>query len=319
MMQMKKISILIPCYNEEGNVEKMYTAVTHEMQKLNQYTYDIFFIDNKSLDHTEDVLRSIAKRDKDHVRVIFNLRNFGPNQSGAYGFFQTDGDASICLACDFQDPPELIPQFIKKWENGAKVVWGQKVSSNESRLMWHIRSLYYKIIKEFSSIKQYEQVTGFGLYDRQVVQLMKKMGDPVPNFRNLVPEMGFDIEFIRYEQPARKWGVSSYNLYRYIDAALSSLVNTSRVPLRLAVIGGFLIGCLNFLIGFIYLILKLIFWDNFSMGLAPILIGIFFLGGVILSFIGLLGEYIGEILLRVTNRPLVIERERLNFNNEKKQ
>lgn len=309
---MKVISLCVPCYNEEDNVELMYEALTKVMLNLTRFDYEIVFIDNCSTDSTRTILRKVADKDK-KVKVIFNLRNFGPNRSGAYGFFQATGDAVISLACDFQNPPEMIPEFIKLWENGAKVVWGRKESSEESALMWYTRSLYYKIIATFSEVKQYTHITGFGLYDREVIENMKALGDPVPNFRNQIPELGYEVDFIDFVQPLRERGKSSYNLYRYFEAALSSLVNTSLAPLRMATFAGFLVGVLSLLIGMIYLFLKLLFWNSFLFGTAPILIGLFFIGGVQLMFIGLLGEYIGEILTRVTNRPMVIEKERINF------
>lgn len=308
----KVISIFTPCYNEEGNVYDMYQKVTEVMKQLPQYEYEYVLIDNHSTDNTPLILRKIAAEDK-RVKVIFNVRNFGPSRSGSYGFFQTTGDASICLACDFQDPPELIPEFIKKWEEGYKVVWGKKTAAEEKVLIHLARRLYYKIIKKFADSQQYEDVTGFGLYDKQVVQLMKDVKDPAPNFRNLVGEFGFEVGFVEYFQPLRKRGKSSYNFMKYVDVALTSLVTTSRVPLKLAVFLGTIVAGLSFIVGLIYLVLKLIFWDNFTIGVAPVVIGMFFIGAVQLLFIGILGEYISEILLRLMNRPLVIEEDRLNF------
>ena len=311
----KLISIITPCYNEEGNVFNMYQAIVDIMSDLPQYEYEHIFIDNSSQDQTPAILRGIARQDK-RVKVILNAKNFGPDRSGSYAFFQSSGDATICLACDFQDPPALIPQFIKLWEQGYKVAWGKKETSAESRLAFAIRTLYYKIIKSFSDVQQYEHVTGFGLYDRSVVDLMRSAEDPSPNFRNLIADYGIEIGFICYDQPARKAGKSSYNFFRYFDTAMRSLINTSRAPLRLATFAGFIMSIVSFLIALFYLVFKLVYWNSFNPGTAPVVIGLFFLGSVQLFYIGIIGEYIGEILTRVTKRPLVVEKERLNFEKQ---
>lgn len=312
---MKKISLFTPCYNEEGNVYELYKRVTEVMKQLPQYTYEYVFIDNHSTDRTPEILREIAASDK-RVKVIFNVRNFGPSRSGSYGFFQTSGDVSICLACDFQDPPELIPEFIKKWEEGYKVVWGKKTGAAESKLMYFIRCLYYKIIKLFAESKQYENVTGFGLYDKEVMDLFRDAKDPTPNFRNLVGEFGYEVGMVEYFQPERKSGKSSYNFFRYYNDAINSLVVTSRMPLRVATFLGMITAGISFIIGIIYLVLKLIFWESFYIGQAPLVCGMFFVGAVQLVFLGILGEYIGEILARQMNRPLVVEADRINFEEE---
>lgn len=309
---MKKVSLFTPCYNEEGNVYEMYQRVTKVMESMPQYDYEYILIDNCSEDHTPEILRMIAKEDK-HVKVIFNLKNFGPSRSGSYGFFQTTGDVSICFACDFQDPPELIPQFLEKWEDGNKVVWGKKVGSDENKLMYGIRCLYYKIIKGLAENEQYENVTGFGLYDREVVQMLKKYAGPTPNFRNMISEFGYKISFVEYYQPKRKNGKSSYNLIRYINVALNDMVNTSRLPLRVATFIGGGVACVSLLIALFYFVMKLFFWDSYDIGFASLVIGMFFMGAVQLMFIGIVGEYIGEILSRLDEKPMVVEKERLNF------
>lgn len=309
---MKTISLFTPCYNEEGNVYALYKKVTEVMKDLPEYAYEYVFIDNASTDNTQNILRKIAKEDK-RVKVIINVRNFGPSRSGSYGFFQTSGDVSICLACDFQDPPELIPEFIRKWENGYKVVWGKKLDSEESKLMYAFRRLYYKIVKSMAESVQYDDVTGFGLYDREVMDLLRKSNDPTPNFRNLIGEYGYEVGMVEYHQPKRKSGKSSYNFFKYYSVAVNSLITTSRIPLRMATFMGTIVAGLSFLVGLIYLVLKLIFWNSFSFGIAPLVTGLFFLGAVQLLFIGVLGEYIGEILVRQMNRPLVVEKERINF------
>lgn len=319
-MKKKKISILVPCYNESENVEEMYWAVRKVMESLQDYEYEQLFIDNCSTDNTWEIIKGIAKNDM-HVKGIENEMNFGPGRSGSYGMYQTEGDASICLACDFQDPPELIPEFIRKWEEGFKVVWGKKTASKENKIMFMIRTLYYKCIKTLSNVQQYEHVTGFGLYDKEVVYRMKNSDEPSPIFRNLIADYGYRIGFVEYIQPERKHGKSSYNFMSYFNTALHSLINTSQIPLKIATFLGLLISGVSFLIALVYLIFKLVYWDRFIAGTAPVVVGMFFLGGLQLLFLGILGEYVGEILTRVTKRPLVVEHERINFgvkkNNEK--
>ena len=310
---MKKISIFTPCYNEEGNVYEMYSAITKIMKGFPQYEYEYVFIDNASQDKTATILREIASKDK-HVKVILNTKNFGASRSGSYGFYQTTGDVTINLACDFQDPPELIPEMIRKWEEGYKVVWGKKTSSDENKLMFLTRCLFYRIMRKMASDKQYENVTGFGLYDREVVDLMKRSGDPSPSFRNLVAEYGYDVEIIEFHQPVRKEGKSSYNFFKYVDAAMNMIINTSQMPIRLMTYLGIIVAVLSFLVGMVYLVLKLIYWDSFNIGQAPLVCGLFFLGAIQILFIGIIGEYVGEILNRHKARPLVIEKERINFD-----
>lgn len=311
---MSKISLFTPCFNEEGNIEELYRRVTEVMASLPEYDYEYILIDNHSEDRTRELLRKIASDDK-RVKLIFNLRNYGPSRSGSYGFFQTSGDASICLAADLQDPPELIPEFIKKWKEGYKVVWGQKTETDEEFIMRLFRKLYYRIVKRMADSPQYENVTGFGLYDKSVVQIMKETNDPTPNFRNLIGEYGYDIGFVRYHQPRRKKGKSSYSFLRYLNVAITSVVTTSQMPLRIATMFGVILAVISFAVGLVYLILKLLFWNSFYIGLAPIVIGVFFLGAVQLAFIGVLGEYIGELLRRQSNVPMVIEEERINFGD----
>jgi glycosyltransferase involved in cell wall biosynthesis len=252
---MKKISLFTPCYNEEGNIKALYNKVLEIMSGLPQYDFEYIIIDNCSEDRTPQILKSLAEKDK-RVKVILNNRNFGPNASGSYGFFHTTGDCSICFAADFQEPPEMIPEFIKKWEDGYKVVWARKTQSEESGLMFRVRKLYYKIIKNYADYPQYENVTGFGLYDRDVVNRLRKINDPEPNFRNLVGYYGYDVAFVDFVQPKRRAGKSSYNFLRYFDVALHSLITTSTMPLRLCCSLGFVIAGLCFVIGLIYLILK---------------------------------------------------------------
>lgn len=309
---MKKISLFTPCYNEEGNIPELYNSVRAVMDSMPQYEFEYVLIDNASTDNTVDALRKICAQDK-RVKVIVNQKNFGPGRSGCYGFLQTTGDASICFAADGQDPPSMIPEFIKKWEKGAKVVWGRKAGAEEHGLIKLCRKAYYFIIQAFSEEKQYSNVSGFGLYDREVVDLIAEVNDPIPNFRYLIADFGYQVEFVDYIKPNRKAGKSSYNFWRYYNTAMDSLVSTSTVPLRLITMFGFVLAFISFLIGLFYLILKLIFWNSFVIGQAPLVIGMFFLGSVQIIFIGLLGEYIGSVAVRVMKRPMVVEKERINF------
>lgn len=312
---MKTISVVTPCYNEEGNVYSMYVGVKNVLKELPQYKYEHIFIDNCSTDNTARILQEIAKEDK-NVKIILNTRNFGPGRSGGYAVLQATGEAVIGLACDFQDPPELIPQFIHKWEEGYKVVFGQKYKSEENGLMFFVRKLYYKIIKHISEEEQLENVTGFGLYDKSVIEMFRWIDEPNPYFRGTVAELGYEVGLVQYVQPKRKAGKSSYNLLRYIDTAITGMINTSKTPLRFATYAGFIMAILSFIISIVYLVLKLINWNSFDFGLAPLIIGMFFLGSVQIAFIGVIGEYIGAVLIRVTRRPLVVEKTRMNFEKE---
>ncbi len=312
---MKTVSLFTPCYNEEGNIRELYEAVCKVMDSLPQYRFEYVLIDNASTDRTVEILREICAQDP-RVKVIVNQKNFGPGRSGCYGFLQTTGDVSICFAADFQDPPELIPEFLAKWEAGAKVVWGRKDGDEEHGLIKICRKLYYSIIQMFSDEKQYANVSGYGLYDREVMNLIAEVADPIPNFRHLIADFGYEVAFVDYVKPNRKKGHSSYNFWRYYNTAMDSLVSTSTTPLRIITLFGFLFSVLSFCIGFVYLILKLVFWNSFSMGQAPILIGMFFLGSVQVFFIGILGEYIGSVVTRVKRRPMVVEKERINFPEE---
>lgn len=311
-MSQKLISVMTPCYNEEGNIINLYNAVKAQFDKLPQYTYEHIFIDNYSTDHSRDILRKLAAEDK-NVKVIFNARNFGPNRSGSYGMLQASGDALICIVCDLQDPPEMIPQFLEKWEEGYKVVLGQKLKSKENPIMFQIRKLYYKIINWLSETPQYEGVTGYGLFDKEFLDTMRWMDDPDPYIRGLVPDLGYKAYLLKYTQGKREYGKSSYNFSRYFDFAITGVTHVSKKPLRIATMLGLIMSGCSFVIAIIYLLMKLIFWDSFAMGTAPILIGMFFLASVQLAFIGVIGEYIGAILTRVTKRPMVVEEERINF------
>ena len=285
---------------------------------MSQYTYEHIFIDNYSTDHSREILRGLAEKDK-NVKVILNARNFGPNRSGTYGMLQGTGDALICIVCDLQDPPEMIPAFLQKWEEGYKVVMGQKTQSRESFLMFRIRKLYYKIMNFLSETEQLSNVTGYGLFDKEVIDMIKWMDDPDPYIRGLITQLGYRWCLVEYTQQERKSGKSSYNFSRYFDFAITGLTHVSKKPLRVVTLFGFIMSVISFCIAIVYLVMKLIHWYDFNMGTAPILIGMFLLGSIQLAVVGVIGEYIGAILTRITKRPMVVEEERINFDAEKQE
>ena len=310
---MKKISITIPCYNEEENVFPLHDALVDMFEKdLPQYDYELLYIDNCSTDKTRKLLKELGKQDK-HVKAILNEKNFGQFNSPYYGMLQTTGDCTILMAADFQDPVEIIPKYVAEWKNGYKIVIGRKTSSKENVLVYHLRSLYYKMIKKFSDVEQIEHFTGFGLYDKKFIDVLRKLDDPTPFLRGIVAELGFERKEIEYEQPQRRAGKTHNNWYSLYDAAMLSFTSYTKIGLRMATFLGMGCGAVSAVIGVVYLILKLILWDSFAAGMAPVLIGMFFLGSVQLFFLGFIGEYILSINQRVMNRPLVIEEERINF------
>jgi glycosyltransferase involved in cell wall biosynthesis len=286
------------------------------MEEQKFYDYEHIFIDNASTDGTVSILRRLAKEDK-HVKVIINTRNFGHIRSPYYGLLQCNADAVIILASDLQDPPTLIPQFIKKWEEGYKVVMGVKATSKETPIFYSIRTLYYRLLQVVAETELVEHATGFGLYDQEVIRTLRLLQDPYPYFRGLMAELGYERATIAYDQPKRVSGITKNNFYTLYDMAMLGFTNHSRLPLRLAAMIGFLSSLVSFLVGMVYLIYKLIDWQNFSLGLAPVILGLFFLGSVQLFFLGIVGEYIGAIYIQVLKRPLVIEKERINFDQEK--
>lgn len=310
---MKKVSILIPCYNEEDNVVPMSQAIVNLFtNELPQYDYELLFIDNDSSDSTRPLLRQICA-DNPKIKAIFNAKNFGQFNSPYYGILQTTGDCTISMVCDFQDPIELIPRYLEEWENGYKIVIGIKSSSKENPIMYHLRSFYYRIIKKFSDTEQIEHFTGSGLYDKEFVQVLRELKDPTPFLRGIVAELGYKRKEIEYEQPQRRAGKTHNNFMSLYDAAMLSFTSYTKIGLRLATFVGVGCGIISFIIGIFYLIAKLVLWNNFSAGIAPITIGMFFLGSVQLFFLGFLGEYIMSINQRIMNRPLVVEEERINF------
>ncbi|SNU07152.1 Glycosyltransferase involved in cell wall bisynthesis [Lachnospiraceae bacterium] len=311
---MKKLSIVIACFNEVGNVEELTERIQNVMSKETDYEYEIIFCDNDSSDGTQDKLRKLAKRDK-RIKVILNNRNYGPMRSPKNAFRHITGDVELLLAADLQDPPELIPEFLRAWEEGYKLVYGQKVSSDEGVIKYGFRSLFYNIINSFSETPQYKHISGISLNDREVLEIMLNADEDM-EFRYLLPEMGYPVKLIQYKQQKRKSGKSSYNLKRYLNFALDSLTSTSTVPLRVATILGLIMAFIFFLIGVGYLIYKLIYWDEFSVGTAPLVIGMFFWSSIQLVFVGLLGEYVGAILRKVTKTIPVIEKELINFDED---
>lgn len=310
---MKHISVMTPCYNEEGNIRNIYNAVKEQFDKMPQYTYEHIFIDNYSTDNSRKILRELAAEDS-NVKVILNARNFGPNRSGSYGMLQGTGDALICIVCDLQDPPEMIPSFLQKWEEGYKVVLGQKTKSKENPLMFQVRKLYYKIMEKLSETEHLTNVTGYGLFDKEVLDMIKWMDDPDPYIRGLVTQLGYKWCLVEYTQQERTSGKSSYNFNRYFDFAITGLTHVSKKPLRIVTLAGLIMSAISFAIAIIYLVFKLVHWYEFDMGTAPILIGVFLLGSVQLACLGVIGEYIGAILKKVTKRPMVVEEERINFD-----
>ena len=310
---MKKISILIPCYNEEENVGPIANAIVEEMDKnLSSYDYEIVFIDNDSKDNTRPLLREICKRNP-KIKAIFNAKNFGQFNSPYYGMLQTTGDCTIAMCCDFQDPVEMLPQMVEEWEKGAKIVSCIKTASKENSIMRFLRSCYYKMIKKMSSIEQIEHFTGFGLYDRSFVEVLRNLKDPTPFLRGIVAELGFKRVSIEYTQAKRRAGKTHNNFFTLFDAAMLSFTSYTKVGLHLVTFAGMILSTLSILAALVYLVLKLLYWDRFSAGFAPMIIGLFFLNAIELLFIGFVGEYVMSINTRVMNRPLVIEEERINF------
>jgi len=311
----KLISVVSGCYNEEENVRECYEQVKKVFQEIGRYRYEHIFIDNASKDGTLAVLRDLAAQDK-NVKVIINARNFGHIRSPHHAMVHARGDAIISVVSDLQDPPELIKEFIKKWEEGFLVVIAIKAESDESPFFFAIRKLYYEIVSRLAEIELNKNATGFGLYDRRFIDILAEIDDPYPYFRGLVSEIGFPVAKISYHQPARKHGITSHNFYRLYDMAMLGITNHSKVPLRLATMLGFAVSFLSLCVALGYLVFKLLYWDKFSLGLAPLEVGLFFFGSVQLFFIGILGEYIGAIHTQVQKRPHVVELERINFESE---
>ena len=313
---MKKISVLIPCYNEVENAGPISKAVTDILEKeLPQYDYELVFIDNDSTDGTRDVIRGLCKENP-RIKAIFNARNFGQFNSPYYGMLQVTGDCVIEMVADFQDPVEMIPKYVHEWEKGYKIVIGIKTSSKENKFMYRLRTCYYKTIKKMSDVEQIEHFTGSGLYDREFIEILRKLDDPTPFLRGIVAELGYKRKEIPYEQPKRRAGKTHNNFYRLYDAAMLSVTSYTKAGLRLATFVGAISAFLSMVVAVAYLVMKLIWWDRFPAGMAPMLIGMLFLGSVQIFFIGMVGEYVLSINQRVMHRPLVVEEERLNFEEK---
>ena len=308
---MRKISVLTPTYNEEDNIKELYQRIKKELEKLN-YQYEIIVIDNNSNDDTVKILRELCKLDK-NLKVIINNRNYGHLNSPFYGILQTNGDATIYINSDLQDPPELIQKYISLWEKGHKVVLGQKISSEENFLIKYTRNFYYQLLSKVSSTNITINTTGSGIFDKSIINLLKKIDDPVPYLRGLLSEIDGNIKVLQFDQPKRKFGKTKNNFYTLFDLAMLGFVKHSKIPLRLMIIFGFIISFLSIVVSIIFLFYKLIYWNNFNLGVAPIIIGSFFLSGFQIFLLGLLGEYISVILTHVRKLPLVIEKERINF------
>jgi polyisoprenyl-phosphate glycosyltransferase len=310
---MKLISVVSPCYNEKGNVEVLTDRVRELFASLPQYRYEHIIIDNHSTDGTVEILRSIAKSDP-NVKVILNARNFGHLRSPQHAILEANGDAVVVLLSDLQDPPEMILEFVREWEAGYPIVVAIKTTSEESGLMYKIRSTYYKTVARLTDVKVFEHFTGFGLYDRKVLDILKRdFADPYPYFRGQIAEIGLPHKAIPYNQKRRTRGITKNNFYTLYDMAMLGITNLSKVPLRLVVFGGFICAGLSLFAGLAYLVAKLVFWNSFELGLAPTMIGLFFLGSVQLISLGIIGEYVGSIHTMVQDRPLVTEKERINF------
>lgn len=309
---MQLISVVTPCYNEKDNIIDIYQTVKSIFNNINKYQYEHIFIDNSSSDNSISLLKEIAHVDS-NVKLIINSRNFGWIRSPFYGLLQASGDAIIYMAADFQDPPNLINKFIKKWEDGFKIVIGTKSQSEESFFKFFIRSFYYKFADKISDLKLLKNFTGFGLYDKSVIQIMRQFNDPYPYLRGMISEIGFDVAEIEFKQPKRKKGLSSGTFFRLYDVAMLGITTHSKLPLRILSLVGFSLAFISLLISIIYIIAKLLFWSMFPLGFAPILIGSFFFFSMQMFFVGLLGEYIASIHHQVLKRPLVIEKERINF------
>jgi len=309
---MKKISVVSGCYNEEGCLEEFYSRIVEALRQLSDYTYEIVVADNCSTDRSREILRQIAAKDP-QFKVILNAGNFGHIRSPFNAMLQATGDAVVLLCSDLQEPPELIIDFVKQWEAGYQVVCGVKPKSRENPLMFQVRRLYYWLISSFSDTPQIRNFTGFGLYDRKVVEAIRKFNEPYPYLRGLVAEVGFKRIEVPFIQAAREHGETKNNFFTLYDMAMTGFVNHTKLPLRLATFFGFSLAALSLLAAVGYLIAKLLFWETFSLGLAPLVVGLFFFSSVQLIFIGIIGEYIGAIWTQVKNKPLVIEEERINF------
>ncbi|MDQ2832497.1 MAG: glycosyltransferase family 2 protein [Acidobacteriota bacterium] len=310
---MKTVSIVTPCYNEQENVEKLYQQVRAVMAEVGRYPYEHIFIDNCSLDDTLPILRRLAASDQ-NVKVIANARNFGHIRSPMHALLQARGDAVLLIVADLQDPPSMIATFLSEWEAGYHMVLGIKRTSEENSLVFFARKQYYRLAERLSNIETFQNFTGFGLYDRKVIEYVRAFGDPYPYFRGMLAEIGLPYKKIYYDQPKRKFGITKNNWYTLYDIGMLGIINHSRVPLRLATFAGFAGAAVSLLVAITYFVLKILFWSTFSFGLAPMLIGVFFIASIQLLFLGIMGEYVGAIYTQVQKRPYAVELDRINFD-----
>ncbi len=306
------ISIVTACYNEESCIAEVHRQVKAVFERLPQYEYEHIFIDNSSEDATVSILKQIAAEDK-RVKIIVNVRNFGHIRSPIHGLLQAKGDAVISIVADLQDPPEMIADFLREWEAGHKVVIGVKTQTHETFILGAIRRFYYNLVTKIANINLVKNFTGFGLYDKVVMDALRQINDPYPYFRGLICEIGYPVKTLSYTQPPRLRGLSKNNFYSLYDMAVLGITNHSKIPIRLAIFSGFVLSIMSFILSIAFFVLKLLFWKEFSLGVAPILIGLFFFCSILLFFIGILGEYVVSIHTQVQNRPLVFEKERVNF------
>ena len=309
----KLISIVTACYNEEDCIKEVYRQVKAVFAELPQYAYEHLFIDNSSEDKTVAILKDIAAEDH-NVKIIVNARNFGHIRSPIHALLQAKGDAVISIVADLQDPPEMIVAFLREWEAGHKVVIGVKAQTHETFLLKAVRRFYYNLVTKIANINLFKNFTGFGLYDKVIMDALRQINDPYPYFRGLISEIGYPVKALSYVQPPRLRGFSKNNLYSLYDMAILGITNHSKIPIRLAIFSGFALSIVSFILSILFLILKLVFWEKFTLGVAPILIGLFFFCSILLFFIGILGEYVVSIHTQVQNRTLVFEKERLNFD-----
>jgi glycosyltransferase involved in cell wall biosynthesis len=312
----KRISIVAHCYNEEENIEELHERLSAVMAEMPHYDYEIVLMDNASVDGTQRVIRERAAKDP-KLKAIFNVRNFGHIRSPYHGILQAEGDAVVVMASDLEDPPELIPHLLREWERGFKVVAAVRRSTEERGLYPLVRRAYYSALQKLSEVEQVQNYTGFGVYDRRVVSLLRQIHDPYPYLRGLVGELGFPIAQVPFDKPYRRRGISKGTFYVYLDMALLGIVNHSKLPLRIAALVGFGLSAASFLAGGFYLIRKLLYWDTMQIGIAPVAVGLFFIMGVVLAMLGLVGEYVALIVTHILNRPIVVEKERLNFEGER--
>ncbi|MEG1875948.1 MAG: glycosyltransferase family 2 protein [Lachnospiraceae bacterium] len=313
----KKISIGIPCFNEEGNVRETYERITEQIELFPQYDYEIVFSDNNSSDNTQKIIREICKKDK-HVKAIFNMNNYGPERSCDNMTKRRNGDAYIAFMCDLQEPPELIGEFIREWEAGEKIVLAQKTKSKENKIKFLFRKIYYKILEFFSDVTVYENVTGVGITDKEVVEEIEKLELPAnyPSMRTIFSQLGYDVKLISYTQKKRVNGKSSYSISSYFDFAINSMLYTSRKPIRITMIFGIICSTISFLVGLFYFVYKLLYWNTFDTGIAPLVIGVFLVGSIQIALIGLIGEYIGVVINNMAKQVPVVEKELINFEDE---